>query len=129
MTKLVKKAAAAAPVSAGISYQRTAEGWGFHPLGTASKPSKRTGEVWVNFTVGKIRDPQMLALLARYLELKDEERKVQDAFGQRATELKLLTLPARASFFGLSRDPKSKFGLRPRDEGASIEDADDGMFI
>jgi hypothetical protein len=71
----------------------------------------------------------MLALIARYLEIKDEEKKVLDAFGQRATELNLLTSPARASFFGLSRDPKSKFGLRPRDEGSKIGDSDDGMFI
>jgi hypothetical protein len=98
MTKIVKKASASVSTSTGISYQRTSEGWGFHPLGVASKPSGKKNEVWVNFAVSKIRDPQMLACIARYLDLKDEMVKLTEEFGQRATELNLLTSPARASF-------------------------------
>ena len=130
MTKLVKKAAVAAPASSGISYQKTAEGWGFHPLGVASKPSGKRKEIWVNFEVRKIRDPQILALIARYLDLKDEMSQLTDQLGQRATEMNLLTNPARASFYAVKRDlAHSKIGLRPRDAGPTIGDSDDEMFI
>ena len=129
MTKLVKKAAVAAPASSGISYERTSEGWGFHPLGKAGKPSSRTGEIWVNFEVRKIRDPQLLALIERYLEIADEEARLKEQLGQRATELKLLTEAAKGSFVGVNRGPSAKIGLRPRGNGPTIGDSDDGMFI
>lgn len=119
---------AAAPASPGISYLKTSEGWGFHPLGKAGKPSARTGEVWVNFEVRKIRDPQLLALIERYLETADEQARLKDLLGQRATELKLLTEPAKGSFVGVTRGPSAKIGLRPRGDGTT-GGSDDGMFI